>query len=304
MKASVLMITYNHARFIAQAIESALIQRTDFAYELVVGDDCSTDGTGDIVRRYADRYPDVIRPLWTDRNLGMLPNFLRCWKACRGQYIAVLEGDDYWINPEKLATQVEAMERHPEWPMCFQRVQVVFDDGRPPVLQPAGPQKPVFTVRDLMHRNPVQPCGVIYRAGQLGNLPDRLAGLALGDWPLAILHALHGDVGFLDQVMAVYRQHRGGAWSHRSGDWQRAQVDRMFDVIRPLVNRGMGSPQIMWERDARCACDSMDRGLTARARRHSRLCVKALPFRPYSWRLLLWSHLGRLGRALDPAQAR
>lgn len=303
MKASVLMITYNQARFIAAAIESVLMQRAPFAYELVVGDDGSTDGTRDIVRQYAERHPDIVRPLWTDRNLGMLPNFLRCWKACRGQYIAVLEGDDYWIDPGKLAAQVEAMDRHPEWSMCFQRVRVVFDDGRPPTEHPLGPQKPVFDVRDLLQRNPVQPCGVLYRAGRLGELPARFEQLALGDWPLAILHALNGDVGFLDEVMAVYRQHGEGAWSPKPLDWQIAQADRMFDVIRPVVNRRLGTAQPMWERDARCAGNSMGEELRARARRHARLCVKAFPFRPYSWRLLLWSHLGWLGRGLAPERA-
>jgi len=304
VKASVLMITYEHAKYVAQAIDSALMQRTAFPYELVVGDDGSTDGTREIIEGYARRHPEVVRPLWADRNIGMVPNFARCWEACRGEYIAVLEGDDYWISPDKLQRQVDAMERHPEWAVCFQRVRVVYDDGRPPGEQPTGPQKPVFTLRDLLAGNPIQTCGVVYRAGVVSALPAGFAGLALGDWPLAILHALHGDIGFLDEVMAVYRRHAGGAWSTRPVEWQNAAVDRMFEVVRPLVTRGLGSREAMWEHDARWAGDYMADGLGGLARRHARLCVRARPLRPYSWRLLLWSHLGRLGRGLDPRLAR
>ncbi len=294
------MITYNHERFIGQAIESALMQRAAFPYELVIGDDCSTDRTPEIIHRYAERHPDIIRPLETDRNLGMLPNFRRCWEACRGQYIAILEGDDYWTSPNKLRRQIDAMDQHPEWALCFQRVQVIFDDGRPPAEYPAGPQKPVFTVRDLLLDNPIQTCGVVYRAGLLKQLPESFEQLALGDWPMAILHALHGDIGFLDEVMAVYRWHSGASWSPMPFEWKLAETARMFDLIRPLVDRRLGSRRLTWHHDAKWAALSMKQAWLGRARRHARRCVRALPFRPYSWRLLLWTHLGRLGRALDP----
>src|SRR5262249_15023243 len=214
----------------------------------------------EIVEGYARRHPDVIRPLWADRNIGIVGNFARCWAACRGEYIAVLEGDDYWTGADKLQRQVDVLERHPGWAMCFQRVRVVSDDGRPPGEFPTGPQKPVFTLRDLLAGNPVQTCGVVYRAGLVPALPAAFLGLALGDWPLAILHALRGDVGFLDEVMAVYRRHAAGAWSTRPVAWRNAQVDRMFDVIRPLVTRAVGSAEPMWGHDARWAGDYMAAG--------------------------------------------
>ena len=304
MKASVIVITYNQERFIGQAIDSVLMQRVSDPFEVVIGDDCSTDGTAEIVRHYAERHPGIIRPLWVDRNLGMMPNFRRCWEACRGQYIAVLEGDDYWISPDKLQRQIDAMDRHPEWSMCFERVRMVFDDGRPPSELPAGPQPPVFTVRELLVSNPIQPAGVVYRRGVLGEWPEGLDELALGDWPLGILHALRGDVGFLDEVAAVYRWHGAGSWSPRPQEWKVRQCARMFDVIRPLIERGLRDPELMWTHDARWVVWCMEIGWRARARRHARLCVTRSPFRPYSWRLLLWSHLGPFGRRLDPQSTR
>ena len=304
MKASVLMITYNHERFIEQAIESALGQRVNFPYEILIADDCSTDGTIAIVRRYAARHPSRIRPLWTERNLGIVPNFLRTWQACRGQYIAVLEGDDYWTSERKLQCQVDAMDEHPEWPMSFQPAQVVFDDGRPSYEYPAKPRKAVFTIRDLLLGNPIQTCAVIYRAGLVGGLPEGLERLSLADWPLAILHALRGEVGLVDEVMSVYRRHPGGSWSPQSTAWRADQVHRMFDLLRPLLRRELERPEPVWAHDAKWTALAMEEGAWRRARHYSRHCVRALPLRPYSWRLFLWAHLGRLGRALDPQRGR
>ena len=111
---SVKMITYNHAPYIAQAIEGVLQQKTNFPFELVIGEDCSTDGTREIVLEYQKKYPDIIRVITSDKNVGMNRNSYRTMKACRGKYIAFCEGDDYWHHPDKLQKQVDYMESHPE----------------------------------------------------------------------------------------------------------------------------------------------------------------------------------------------
>ena len=107
---SVKMITYNHAPYIAQAIEGVLSQKTDFPYELVIGEDCSTDGTREIVLRYAEAHPDVIRVVTSDSNVGSRANSRRTTEACRGKYIAWCEGDDYWQRDDKLQLQVDYLE--------------------------------------------------------------------------------------------------------------------------------------------------------------------------------------------------
>lgn len=112
---SVCMITYNHEPYIAQAIESVLMQQTDFPVELVIGEDCSTDNTRAIVCDYRERYPRRIHLLLPEYNLGMFPNFVATLQACDGRYIALLEGDDYWTDPFKLQKQVDFLEVHPEY---------------------------------------------------------------------------------------------------------------------------------------------------------------------------------------------
>jgi len=114
---SVKMITYNHAPYIAQAIEGILQQETNFPFELVIGEDCSTDGTREIVFEYRKKYPDIIRVITSEQNVGVTKNGYRVEKACRGKYIAYCEGDDYWHNPYKMQKQVDYLESHPECAM-------------------------------------------------------------------------------------------------------------------------------------------------------------------------------------------
>jgi glycosyltransferase involved in cell wall biosynthesis len=121
---SVKMLTYNHAPFIAQAIEGVLQQKTNFPFELVIGEDCSTDNTREIVFEYQKKYPDIIRVVTSDRNVGMNNNGLRTLHACQGKYIAFCEGDDYWHNPGKLQKQVEYLEGHPECGLVYSSYDV------------------------------------------------------------------------------------------------------------------------------------------------------------------------------------
>jgi glycosyltransferase involved in cell wall biosynthesis len=107
---SVCLVTYNQEFFIERAIESVIAQQTAFAFELVIGEDCSTDGTRAICEQYRDKYPDIIRLLPSDRNLGLKENFLRTFRACRGEYIAYLEGDDYWLSDNKLQMQADMLD--------------------------------------------------------------------------------------------------------------------------------------------------------------------------------------------------
>ncbi len=118
------MITYNHAPFIARAIEGVLQQKTKFPVELVIGEDCSTDGTREIVLAYHKKRPDIIRVIMSDKNVGMRRNSERTRLACRGKYLAFCEGDDYWHDPHKLQKQVDYMEDHPECGLVYSSYDV------------------------------------------------------------------------------------------------------------------------------------------------------------------------------------
>lgn len=219
VKVSVAMITYNHEQFIAQAIEGVLMQRTDFAYELIIGEDCSTDGTRAIVRAYGEKYPGLVRPLLSNRNQGGYANFLATWRACRGQYVALCEGDDYWTHARKLQEQVDFLDRNPDCTICFHDIQVVFEDGsRPPRIRRPVVVKHKYALVDLLRGNFVPTCSAMVRGGVVDDFPDWFYGVSVGDWPFLVLHARYGKIGYLDKTMASYRVHSGGVWGGTSSE--------------------------------------------------------------------------------------
>ena len=118
---SVCMTTYNHEAYLAQAIESVLAQQTSFGVELVLGDDCSTDSTAAICREYAAKYHGRVRFVTGQRNVGWRANYRRTFEACRGKYVAYLDGDDWWCDPRKLQMQADLMESDPGCGMCYTR---------------------------------------------------------------------------------------------------------------------------------------------------------------------------------------
>jgi hypothetical protein len=135
---SVLCLTYNHAAYIARALESFLAQATDFEIEIVVADDCSTDETVTILDRYRQQVGERLHVLTSPVNLGITRNFRRALKACRGRYIAFCEGDDFWRGSTKLQTQVNFLESHPDVVITYHNATIIYGDGREggPQLQP------------------------------------------------------------------------------------------------------------------------------------------------------------------------
>lgn len=128
---SICSITYNHAPFIRQCLDGFLMQRTDFPIEIIINDDCSTDGTTEIIREYAEKYPDKIFPIYQEKNRNINAPFQKfVFPKARGKYIALCEGDDYWTDPLKLQKQVDFLETHPDYSMCFHKAEVIAEEGR------------------------------------------------------------------------------------------------------------------------------------------------------------------------------
>lgn len=223
MKVSICMITYNHAGYIAQAIESVLEQDTSFPFELVIGEDCSTDGTEEICLDYQTRFPDRIRLLKRDANLGMMANCVDTLKNCRGQFIALCEGDDYWTDPLKLQKQIDFLEANSEFSGSFHRIRIVDKDGEEICITNKD-QKPVVKFNDLALSWIIWTPSFVFRNGVF-EVPEWLRTAIIGDWFLFLLTAQHGDIGFIDETMAAYRKHDEGAWSGKS------RIDRNLTTI-------------------------------------------------------------------------
>ena len=231
MKVSVLMITYNHEKFIAQAIDSILMQKVDFDYEIVIGEDCSSDNTRQIIIDCQKKYPDKIRLLLPEKNLGMHINFINTYKTCQGKYIAVLEGDDYWISSEKLQKQADFLDNNPDFAICFNNSLIFWEDNhREPTIFLRNQSK-ISTLENLLTQNFISTPTVMYRGGLIKNFPDWYYDQGMGDWTFHILNAQYGKIGYIDEVMSAYRVHETGVWSSKSREYQLKGTIKMLNDI-------------------------------------------------------------------------
>jgi glycosyltransferase involved in cell wall biosynthesis len=213
-----------------------LAQRVNFDYEIVVGEDCSTDGTRSILMDFHRRYPERIVPLLHDRNVGGLRNAQATLAACRGQYLAILEADDYWMCEDKLRRQVDFLDRHPDYAICCHRAQVRDETGGGRVDVVPSLAAGSYTIEDLIAFNFIPTCTVMYRWGSAGPRPDWFLDLKLGDWPQHILVARSGKIELMDEVMAVYRVHSGGVWTSGKTIDQKRELIRMMNALDRHMN--------------------------------------------------------------------
>lgn len=215
MKVSVVILTYNQKDFIGKAIESALVQETNFDFEILVGDDCSTDGTQEVISEYQRNYPDKVKAILHPKNLGQngLFNTIETLKLAQGEYIAHMDGDDYWISTQKLQKQVDFMEEHPGFSACFHNALITYEDGSSAHELNANDQKSVITVEDLVGEDEIwfmATSAVMFR-NRLLYYPEWFLKSTSGDIPRYVILAKQGLIGYVPEVMSVYRKNRGGA---------------------------------------------------------------------------------------------
>lgn len=220
IKVSVCVPTFQHENFIRQTLDAALAQETDFPFEIVVGDDGSSDKTPEIIRQYAAQHPDKLVPYLHPKNLGpSYPpefagrnNVLLLLKACRGEYVALCEGDDYWTDPHKLQKQVDFMDANPSYSLCHHNLQVIYEDGSPGHLFNPPDQKDTSTIVDILEdRWFIGTASLLYRNYFLTeDFVDWHHKAASGDWALVLQIAARGPIHYFPEIMAVYRKHRGG----------------------------------------------------------------------------------------------
>jgi len=217
---SVLTITYNHAPYIRRAVEGVLAQRLEEPFELIIGEDCSTDGTREIVESFRSRHPDVIRVIASSANVGMNENLRRVALAARGEYVAFCEGDDLWHNPDKLSRQLAIARADPKIGMVYSDYdRALRIRGRwrvmPNVVARSGaPPAQGMAFEDLLDRVQVHLSTMLcQRSLATAYLQSELydPNLRLGDIPLLLYCAAHGKVGYLPESTSIYRSAPGSA---------------------------------------------------------------------------------------------
>ena len=223
---SVCMTTYNHERYIAQAIESVLGQRTTFAVEVVVGEDCSTDSTLRICREYESRYPDRVRVITSESNVGMHENYRRTIEACRGMYIAMLDGDDWFSDMDKLQIQVEELEKSGA-AMCYTRSERRSESDSK--IYPEGTLHTTF--EDMLRLNTAENCTTVALRDKIleyyAEVEPQTKGWLTDDLPMWLWFAATQSIVAIDRITAVHRM-LSTSVSH-SEQWQK-QLDFCYSL--------------------------------------------------------------------------
>lgn len=227
---SVPLVTYNHGKYLRRCLESVVSQRTDFEFEVVIGEDCSQDDTRDICFEFQRRYPDRVRVLWSEENVYLKGgNINRVLAHCRGDYLAFLEGDDYWTDDCKLQKQIGLMRRYPEAVECFAGVDFLEDNSGRIDRYDAGraPKDELMSGREFQHRllfrrgdegiylQNLHTSGYLVRRDVFDRAAERFGDIArwklrLADFRWFISGAAFGDVCFLREPCSVYRMNDGG----------------------------------------------------------------------------------------------
>ncbi len=214
VKAGIVMVTYNQQPYIEQAITSILSQEFRGSFELIIGDDCSTDGTADIVRRFHERYPETIRLITSDRNVGADANFKRCVRACKTEFISFCEGDDYWNSPHTLQRQIDSLQSRQQTGAVhsdFSHARLISGTWKvlPAFNRAYGKNIPRGSVFDrLLFGNFIQTCTFCARTDLVLEFLDSelpTGSYSVGDWPLFLHISASHEIDYIDEPLATYR---------------------------------------------------------------------------------------------------
>lgn len=217
---SISVVTFNHKDYIKQCLDGILIQQTDFPFEIILGEDESSDGTREICIEYANNFPDKIKlflrkredVIYINGNPTGRFNFMENLKACTGKYIALCEGDDYWTDPLKLQKQVDFLDKNPDYAVCFHNVNLLNTREWNHSVFPmhTNLKKDSFTTNDIISQWFIPTVSILYRQYKDFELPSWFQYCASGDIPLLLLLSLEGKFKYLDEIMGCYRIHDKG----------------------------------------------------------------------------------------------
>ena len=212
-KVTIISVSYNHEKFIRQTLESFVSQRTNFPFEVFIADDASTDKTTDIIKEFSINYPNIIKPTLREKNLGIYNNSIQILKQIKSQYVALCDGDDYWTDPLKLQKQVDFLDSHPDYSICFCYTKAFFEDKSHPDYIIPDPK-----IKNLSSIDYMQTCSVMYRwrFNDKEKIEDFFTkDIYPPDYFLNFFHSQKGKIGFIPEIMAAYRICSSGIYQYQ-----------------------------------------------------------------------------------------
>ena len=222
---SVFIMVYNHAEYLKECIDNILTQKTNFNYDIVIGEDCSKDNSREILLNYQKLYPGKFKLLLYPHNIGAIRNQNEVFKNCLGKYMAICEGDDYWTDSLKLQKQVSFLEQNPEYSLTFHKIKELSSRQQPFTVKNPDVEK-TYTLEDLSKQNFIITVSVVFKKN-FDEMPKWMDYSPIGDYPLHMLNASFGLIKYFPEEMAAYRV-GSGIWSTKS------RVDQMINTMFSL----------------------------------------------------------------------
>ncbi len=242
---SIINNTFNHEKFIRDAIEGFLMQQTTFKVEILIHDDASNDTTPSIVRDYENRYPSLIFPIYQTTNQyskGIKPSRNYQFPRSRGKYIALCEGDDYWTDPLKLQKQVVFLENNPGFAICHHNMIVKYENNPENDRFWNSPEQSEITfIHDLARGNYISTASCLFRNNLSLTSQDWFKNAPVGDYFLHMENAKYGKIRYMRDIMGVYRVHEGGIWEKTDQKFKLEKLIEIYDLMKthysPEINR-------------------------------------------------------------------
>lgn len=244
---SIQCTVFNQKDHIKKCLDGFVMQKTNFKFEVIVYDDCSTDGTRDIIEEYSNRYPETIKTIFPEHNIAKSEGFYKInqlvYNQMNGKYIAFCEGDDYWTDENKLQIQVDYLENHPELVGCFHK-SVRKNIVNPEVKDIYFPQavlknvKEVYTNKDIQKKYFIETCSVMYRFDKykedfISTYPQKIVN---GDTYMLNYFSLHGNIGYIDRLMSVKTINNSGIWNSQNQSTDEKNMKYAEEIVRlPIV---------------------------------------------------------------------
>lgn len=243
---SIKCLVYNHESYIRQCLDGFVMQKTNFAFEAIVHDDASTDGSAAIIREYAEKYPDIIKPIYETENQyskhdGSIRRIMDAAVSPSSKYMAPCEGDDYWTDPLKLQKQIDFLEKNPDFTMVCNRTKLYSEKQKKYIGENyCYNQDRTVRTKDVIYRSGlfISTCSIVYRKSIKDNYPKYCTECKVSDYPLQIMAAMKGKIYYFNDIMSVYRTENAESWSRRQ-KW-RSVNENNLKRIESMINMFKG----------------------------------------------------------------
>lgn len=231
---SVIVITYNQEEYITECLKSIVNQKTNFDFEVILANDNSPDNSHKVIETFLSTEPkSVIKYFKHDKNKGMINNFFWALRQAKGKYIAICEGDDFWTDDNKLQEQVDFLEQNPSFSFAFHDVDVIQNPNENFEYIASQPNKTVLKFNDILFKNYIQTCTVVFRSSFMETLPVWINEFAVGDIPLTLYLSDKGPAKYIPKKMGVYRRHSKNVSANRQSlKKSRSEYIKMYTKMR------------------------------------------------------------------------